>query len=171
MKPDDGSGSVNLFKAFDGLELIHCLNYLTKRGVTPVVQELLLPDDQEYTTGVMFGANKTFLGAIPLKRRIKKGSTYRAWSGDYPEVLEEMVKIGKALDTPGPLNLQCRLTERGPVVFEINPRFSGTTCVRSELGFTDVKMVVEHFLHGIIPEIDYEKGVTMIRYLQEMYVR
>jgi len=36
------------------------------------------------------------------------------------------------------MNVQLRLTEQGPRVFEINPRFSSTVLMRHRIGFSDV---------------------------------
>lgn len=172
VKPESGSGSNYMFYAETLEELEFYVKLIDRKGLEPIIQEHLGSKDEEYTTGVMFGAEKQFLGSITLKRQLKKGSSYKAWSDDFPEVKHEMEKIGKALDTAGPLNLQCRMTSRGPVVFEINPRFSGTTAVRAWLGFNDVKMVVDNYLHGTIPrETSYRRKWVMMRYLEEVYTR
>lgn len=169
VKPEHGSGSVGLFKVNNKKELDVFIKRLMPEMA--VVQKCISSPEEEYTTGVMFSIDHKLLGSITLKRELKKGDSYRTWSGDFPEIRSEMEKIGKRLDTCGPLNLQCRMTDEGPVVFEINPRFSGTTCVRAYLGFNDVKMVVENFLYGTVPEsTDYKKGVCMVRYLNEIYI-
>ena len=41
------------------------------------------------------------------------------------------------------MNVQLRLTDRGPRVFEINPRFSSTVLMRHRMGFTDVLWAIE----------------------------
>lgn len=46
----------------------------------------------------------------------------------------------------GPCNLQCRLTEDGPIFFEINPRFTGITSVRSALGWNEPDAMIRHFI-------------------------
>lgn len=172
VKPDYGSGSNYMFCAENLEELEFYVSLVDRKGFTPIIQEYLGMKDGEYTTGVMFGAEKEFLGSITLRRQIKKGSSYKAWSDCFPDIRDEMEKIGKALDTFGPLNLQCRMTDRGPVIFEINPRFSGTTAVRAWLGFNDVKMVVENYLHGTIPtDTRYQRNWVMIRYLEEVYIK
>lgn len=41
------------------------------------------------------------------------------------------------------MNVQLRLTDSGPRVFEINPRFSSTALMRQKMGFTDVLWAVD----------------------------
>jgi carbamoyl-phosphate synthase large subunit len=48
------------------------------------------------------------------------------------------IKIAKKLELNGSINIQLRLHEGLPYIFEINPRFSSTVFIRSELGFNDV---------------------------------
>jgi carbamoyl-phosphate synthase large subunit len=48
------------------------------------------------------------------------------------------VSIAIGLDLRGSMNVQMRLTDQGPRVFEINPRFSSTVLMRHRIGFTDV---------------------------------
>ena len=45
--------------------------------------------------------------------------------------------IAQLLQLQGSINVQLRLTGRGPVVFEINPRFSSTVMFRHLIGFQD----------------------------------
>lgn len=172
VKPDTGSGSVDSFIASDKDELKFYIKQVERRGWIPLIQECLQPPDEEYTTGVMFSRDLQLIGSITLRRHLKKGSSYVAISEDFPRVRLEMERVAKELHTSGPLNLQCRLTDRGPVIFEINPRFSGTTPVRAVLGFNDVKFVVENFLFGVIPQdVSYKKRVAMVRYLNEVYIK
>jgi len=41
------------------------------------------------------------------------------------------------------MNVQLRLTDVGPRVFEINPRFSSTVLMRHRMGFTDVLWMLD----------------------------
>ncbi len=45
------------------------------------------------------------------------------------------IDIAVALELTDSINVQLRLTRRGPVVFEINSRFSSTIVFRHKLGF------------------------------------
>lgn len=51
--------------------------------------------------------------------------------------------IAQGLDLCGSMNIQLRLTENGPRVFEINPRFSSTVLMRHRMGYTDVLWAID----------------------------
>jgi carbamoyl-phosphate synthase large subunit len=57
---------------------------------------------------------------------------------DYPEVLKQCTLIAESLFLQGSINIQLRMTDIGPRIFEINPRFSSTVLIRHLLGFQDV---------------------------------
>ena len=52
-------------------------------------------------------------------------------------------RIAEGLDLRGSMNVQLRLTDKGPRVFEINPRFSSTVLMRHRLGYSDVLWAVD----------------------------
>lgn len=53
------------------------------------------------------------------------------------------MRIAEGLNLHGSMNVQLRLTDKGPRVFEINPRFSSTVLMRHRLGFSDVIWAIE----------------------------
>ncbi len=136
-----------------------------------VVQEVLGDSNSEYTVGCFSDLNGNLLGSITLWRELLQGTTYRAVAGIYPDIQQEAERIVKALKPVGPCNVQLRMTARGPVCFEINPRFSGTTPIRAALGFNEVDAALRHFLlqePGVcFPEI--RDGIAL-RYWNEIYI-
>ena len=80
-----------------------------------------------------------------------------------------LVEIGKSLKPRGMLNVQLRMTERGPVPFELNCRCSGTTAIRAHFGYNEPEMLIRHYVLGEnikTPEIKYGKAY---RYWNETY--
>ena len=55
-------------------------------------------------------------------------------------------------------NVQLRLTSKGPIIFEINPRFSSTVLFRHMFGFKDLEWSIENILGLKIGE--YKKPKT-----------
>ena len=81
-----------------------------------------------------------------------------------------IVDITKHLKPYGPTNFQLRLTEKGPTVFEINPRFSGTTPIRTMFGINEVEVIVNAVLFGKMPQkIKKKRGIVM-RYFENQFV-
>lgn len=100
-------------------------------------QELLLPHDQEYTCAV-YRCKNGDIRTIIFRRELGGGGyTKKAIVVENDSIKQVLVKIAKELDLRGSINVQLRLTDKGPVVFEINPRFSSTVVFRHILGFKD----------------------------------
>ena len=53
--------------------------------------------------------------------------------------------IAKGWNLEGSINVQLKITKKGPMIFEINPRFSSTVYMRHKLGFTDVIWSLKEF--------------------------
>jgi len=99
-------------------------------------QELLLPEDQEYTCG-LYRSRAGETRTIALRRRLQGGLTGTAVVADSTPFSPLLHGIADALQLNGSINVQLRLTADGPKVFEINPRFSSTVRFRDRLGFRD----------------------------------
>ena len=136
-----------------------------------LIQEHIGKSDLEYTAGCYCDEDGKVRGVIVMHRRLMYGTTTWAELGEFPEIREEVTRIAQTLRPRGPCNVQLRLTERGPVCFEINVRFSGTTPIRARLGFNEVEAALCHFVLGM-PAVDFpviRSGMVM-RYWNEMYL-
>lgn len=165
-KPRIGGGAYGIIMVQDANDLDYVL-----RKKAYIVEEYLGADDQEYTAGCFRDRKGTVCGSIIMWRELLAGTTYRAVAGEYPEAKREAERIAGTLDCPGPCNIQLRMTERGPVCFEINPRFSGTTPIRAALGYNEVEAVLRHFLLKETPVVlpHITRGIAL-RYWNELYV-
>lgn len=119
-----------------------------------IYQELLLPDDQEYTCGVYRSVNES-VHSIVFKRTLSGGRT------GYAEVIKNQViedfitQLSEKIGFIGSVNFQLRLTDRGPILFEINPRFSSTLVFRHKLGFKDLEWAILDKFNQLEP-INYD---------------
>jgi carbamoyl-phosphate synthase large subunit len=73
--------------------------------------------------------------------------------------------IAQGLDLRGSMNIQLRLTDMGPRVFEINPRFSSTVLMRHRIGFSDVLWALDEAEGAsvIFPEISRDKVIVRVQ--------
>lgn len=152
-----------------------------------IIQAYVGTVDQEYTVGVLSDMGGELLNSIAVKRFIMSslsnslktpnrsgksslGPTLAISSGvsqgeigPYPEVARPCEALARALGACGPLNIQCRLVDGQVNVFEINPRFSGTTSLRAMVGFNEPDILVrKHVLGETIPfRFPYRSGVIM----------
>ena len=138
-KPRAGFSSRNVFLV-DSREKI--------RAAATLVPDLLvqqyLPDDRaEYTAATLSGADQKVRALIIFRRDLIQGTTYRTELIEDPQMERQVVEITEALGAVGPCNLQFRVIDGMVYVFEINPRFSGTSGVRYLYGFNDCEMAFD----------------------------
>ena len=165
-KPCRGSGSRNLFKVWSWKDI----DYIRSLDGRMILQEYLQPDDEEYTVAVYTCQDGRQAGSISFRRELVAGNTYRAWVAQNPVVQKEAGAVVAALRPAGPCNVQLRLTARGPVVFEINPRFSGSTAMRAHFGYNEVEMAVRDLaLNQAVPIPTIREG-TALRFWDETYL-
>lgn len=164
-KPRDGSGSKGLYRIGDVGEMIR---YFACTEPGYVFQEEL--QGPEYTVGAV-GSGGEVWDLIAMRRELKRGASWKAQVDDRPEILEYVEAVASKLEIEGGANFQLRLTEeRGPVIFEINPRFSGTTAARAFAGMNGPQISVCVLAEGRNPpQRRSKRSIAMFRSLRETY--
>jgi carbamoyl-phosphate synthase large subunit len=133
-----GSGSRAVFTVRNDEDL----DYLVKRSPEAIFQELLEPADREVTCAV-YRRRDGEVASLLMLRRLTGGYTGWAKVIKDEETSRMCEVIAQGLDLRGSMNIQLRLTDKGPRVFEINPRFSSTVLMRHRVGFTDLLWALE----------------------------
>lgn len=186
LKPSvGGGGSANVFLAQTRRELMYFAPYLLSLYPEFMVQEYVGTPDSEFTVGVLVSMDGELLNSIAVKRNILAGLSNRikvpnfsgradlgrmlALSngisqgeiGHFHEVTEPCERIAMSMGCRGVLNLQCRLLDAGVYVFEVNPRFSGTTSLRAMVGYNEPDVLIRKHLLGeyILPRFPYRSGI------------
>ena len=144
VKPRSGFASQNVHVLHDDEEL----NFYFPRTPSPILQEYLSLNnkEEEFTCAVFVDRNGSPVGTFMARRELSAGATYRAEVNFWPEIHELLLKIGAVLRPRGPLNVQLRLTERGPVPFELNIRCSGTAAIRAYFGYNEPEMLLRNYV-------------------------
>jgi carbamoyl-phosphate synthase large subunit len=120
IKPRVGRGAVGAFPVRTADELDFFLRYVP----APIVQEYL--EGPEFTIDVLCGFDGTPLSIVPRERVvIRAGVIDRGRTVNDLRLIRLAEAACAALPFAGPLNIQCRMRYEQPVIFEINPRFSG----------------------------------------------
>jgi len=167
VKPRVGARSIGVYKVRSIEELKDALNKVNG----PIIQELVGDDSTEYTCGII-SMNGELQRAIALNRTLKDGNTFISeFKDDYPDSIYDYIKaIAEKLGVFGSSNLQLRLDANGvPKLFEINPRHSGTTYMRSLFGYNEVIFILKYLLEGKEIEFELKKG-KVIRHFEETLV-
>ena len=144
IKPRGGAGSQGLY-IVNQYEDLHPLLENKK----DIILQQYLPDNcGEFTTGICTGANGKILSGITLKRYLQEGMTMSADSGDFTEITDYCKRVAQVLKPYGPSNFQLRLLNGKPYIFEINPRFSSSTGMRSLLGVNEAEILIRAEILG-----------------------
>lgn len=171
VKPFRASGgSRDVFIAQSPEELLGLSSYLPHRDF--LIQEYVGRPENEYTVGVLHDLDGEFVNSIAMRRLLSTGLNVRTsvtnetnrhdlgpslvvssgvshgYVGEFREVTETCEAIARSLKSVGPLNIQCRLVGTDVYVFEINPRFSGTTSIRALMGFNEPDLLIRRHLFG-----------------------
>jgi len=193
IKPYIGSGgSNNTFIAQDREELIFFCEYILKYGRKPLVQQYIGSHDNEYTVGVLSDREGNIISVVAIKRfiltalsnRLKIQSLHNkneilAISSGISQgevvndigVMDQCREIALKIRSKGPINIQCRFVNNKVYPFEINPRFSGTTYMRTLAGVNEPDLIIRKcVLNEDIKENIVAKPGVAIRGLEEMFI-
>lgn len=189
-----GGGSANVYIAQSKAELVNLAGYLhlDSTDVSFMVQEYVGQPENEFTVGVLstmdgeiinsIAVRRLMTGQLNIRSKVKNTTSRRDLGtnlvvssgvsqgvvGKFPEVTTQCEDIAKKLNSKGPLNIQCRLVDGKVKVFEINPRFSGTTSLRAMVGFNEPDLLIRHHLLGEPLERNFLfEERTIIRTLKE----
>lgn len=190
-----GGGSANVFVAQTAAELRLFGAYLLEGHHRVLAQEYIGTAADEYTVGVLSDLEGSFIQSIAVRRNILPAFSNRSRVGNrtgnpvlgdqlvvsngisqgeigpFPEVTGPCERMAAALRSRGPLNIQCRFVEGEVRVFEINPRFSGTTSLRALAGFNEPDLLFRRHVEGevLTPRFSY-RSVHVARGLREVVV-
>lgn len=184
-----GGGSANCFIAQNQKELMALCDYLGFENIAGsfLVQEYVGTPEEEYTVGILHDLDGNYINSIAIRRVMSGQLNIRSsvanrtgrselgpklvissgvsqgYIGRFPEVTAQCREIAQAMGALGAVNIQCRLVEGAVRVFEINPRFSGTTSLRAMMGYNEPDaLVCKHLLHlPVDQDFAYDEGLIM----------
>jgi carbamoyl-phosphate synthase large subunit len=164
------------------------LELITSENTSLCIQPYIGTPDDEYTVGVLTDKSGKLIDSIVMKRKLIglsllqskniSGKTVSISSG-YSQgfiIKNEMIqtfceKLALTLGSIGPLNIQLRVSEGKIYVFEIHPRFSGTTPIRADVGFNEVDILLRNYLFDEqFGRLNYKYNVAAIRALEHTIV-
>jgi carbamoyl-phosphate synthase large subunit len=125
-------------------------------------------EGDEYTCGTI-NLDDTCKGVIVMRRVLRDGDTHKCFTEKNVVIEKEVRRVVEAIKPFGACNVQLRLKNGKPYVFEINARCSGTTAARTLSGFNEPKMIADFLLKGIEPRFTI-KEQTILRYWNELVV-
>ena len=166
LKPQKGgTRSIGTFIAKDKREFDkYIANIDTNKYV---VQEYIQGD--EYTCGAV-SFESGCIGVILMKRQLRCGDTYKAFVIKDEKLSNFVKSVINVLKPFGACNIQLRVRDNIPYIFEINARCSGTTASRALAGFNEPKMICDYIFKGIDNPPFEIKEIAILRYWKELVV-
>lgn len=163
--------------------------YLQEQDVRNIVfQQYVGSMEDEYTVGVMVTRDGRIIDSIVLHRTLmglSLGVTRRhgdqvyglstgysqGYVVDHPRIQSACEDLVLRIGIRGPSNIQLRLEGDRVYVFEVHPRFSGTSSIRAAVGFNEPDTLVRNFLYGEeFGRLPYQRDVAAIRALSNLIV-
>lgn len=195
IKPIGGSASQGAAVVFDRAQLSQYVRqenmivqeYLVPQSWGKSRQELTIQDvieghrlrqEDEISSQILFDHKGNFLGQFTSRNVLKDGVPISIDPGPYTAVeriVQEMADLLVNRGLIGPCNFQCKLTARGPVFFEINPRFTGITAARAAMGFNGVDAILRRALidepvGAVRQRLRVPEDLVCSRYVTEMII-
>ncbi|MDN5096028.1 ATP-grasp domain-containing protein [Aliarcobacter butzleri] len=190
-----GGGSKDIMIAQTKGEVELFSTYLLNIYEEFIVQEYIGTPDSEYTVGILNTMDGEFINSIAVHKSIETALNNRikiknrtgietlgknlvvssgiseGYVDRFPEVTNVCEKIVEKLGAKAAINVQCRLYQNQVFVFEINPRFSGTTSIRALMGYNEPEVLIRRHILGekIEQNFKYQSGYVA-RGLQEVLV-
>jgi carbamoyl-phosphate synthase large subunit len=138
VKPRTGRGGVGAYAIRDRRELDFFLDYVED----PIVQAYL--DGPEFTIDMLCDFSGRPLSIVPRRRDvIRAGVIDRGCTVKDQALIDLALACADVLPFAGAVNIQCRVVEGRPVVFEINPRFSGGIPLTVAAGADFPRMLID----------------------------
>jgi carbamoyl-phosphate synthase large subunit len=169
VKPREGYGSVHFNIAKNKEEMDFSIQAIEKAGWHAILQEFL--EGEEFTTGITVDTSgKKIMSSISMKKIIKHGQTYKAFVDDFTLVRESAEKFASKLGAKGAINIQAKLQQDKPVIFEVNPRFSASCPMRAVAGINEPDIVFRNEVLKEEIDIKVYKKMFCMRYWNEVYI-
>jgi carbamoyl-phosphate synthase large subunit len=196
LKPSMASGgSSNVFIAQSMEELLNIGRYVFAFCDHMIVQEYVGTPENEFTVGLLYAQDGTFINSIAVRRMLGNALSVRlkvpnnsnrpdlgpmlvissgisqGEIGRFREITAQCEEIGAALKPTAPINIQCRVVAGKVVPMEINPRLSGTTSLRALNGFNEPDLLIRRDVFGEDVPVRFPYGESLIlRHLQEVAI-
>ncbi|GKX65474.1 ATP-grasp domain-containing protein [Inconstantimicrobium mannanitabidum] len=175
IKPKDGMGSSNVFKANN----IREVQFFSQYVKNSIVQQYI--EGEEYTVDALVDLSGNPVYIVPRKRlEVRAGEVVKSSTTRDVEIINETVKVIKHLNTAkdsvglaavGPLTIQFFRDKNNEIyLLEINPRFGGGVPLSFKAG-ADYGMAIMSIKDGKkLKYVDEFDEVTMLRYDEAIYI-
>jgi carbamoyl-phosphate synthase large subunit len=188
VKPTRGTGGSRGVYLVTSRRELESLAPFVRAESMPIVQPYLGDADNEYTVGVLSDKSGNIIDSIVIRRKLVGMSLLdsKSYGGRtatistgisqgfvirHREIQEFCEDLAKRLGSSGPMNFQLREHHGEFYIFEIHPRFSGTTPIRASAGFNEPDILLRNHLHDEeFGRLGYRANLAAIRAFEHVLV-
>tara|TARA_B110001452_G_scaffold89105_1_gene73029 strand:+ start:17474 stop:18415 length:942 start_codon:yes stop_codon:yes gene_type:complete len=154
LKKKNGCGSKNVFIIHNENDFNYYKNKIINTEINDyIIQDYL--DGDEFTCCIYKNNDKYH--KISFNRILANGFTKKGFVVNNEEINKLLDSIAEKLDIDGSINVQLRLVDNIPYIFEVNPRISSTVYFRYLFNFNDLIWSIEDTLNvKILDNIKYD---------------
>lgn len=162
IKPRQSAGSKNivLIRDTESLDAYQQFYSQLNRIDDFIAQEYIDDAEGEYTAGIIKLDGE--VRVVTFKRKLQGGLTGFAELVEPKRYQTFYADFSDYLSNDFFLNIQFRIKNSKPFIFEVNPRFSSTVRMRHKIGFTDFKWTLDFIESSKLPELFEPKIPTQI---------
>ncbi len=166
VKPRSGSGSRDIY-VVNNVQELEDLSHL--EGKNFMVQEFL--EGKEYSIDMMIDKDGKICTAVARERmRTDSGVAVTSKVTRNAAIIKYAIAVAESLDLRFAINVQVIDTVEGPLLLEINPRFSGGLSLIIAAGADIPLMCAKNLLENEPVEVvNNYKEIAMVRYFQEKF--
>lgn len=170
VKPRVGRGSRGARKIDNRRQLDAYFKLEGYRPSRVMVQEYV--GGVEYSTSVAVNNLNRLIAIVPKRIIRKEGTTRHAVVEHNPAIEETCREIVEILKPRGVFNVQLKIVGTKVKIFEINPRFSGSTPLTCQAGINEIQLCIENYDHKRVKYIDtFEEGLNFYRRWENMFFK
>lgn len=188
IKPTVGSGGSRGLKFVTSANEIEVLIPSISNPENYCIQPYIGSGKEEYTVGVLSDKQGKLIDSIVMKRELigisllesrkLNGNNFTISTGysqgyfiKNKKIQSFCEELSSSIKSRGPLNIQCRIMNGKIYVFEIHPRFSGTSPIRADVGFNEPDLLLRNFLYDEkFSRLRYRYNVAAVRAFEHVIV-
>jgi len=167
VKPRIGWGSKQVYKVQNTSQTKAILKGISN----PIIQTWL--DGEEYTVDCFVNKMRKLVCVVPRRRiKIFHGLSFEGVTVRDPHLVNLGIKIAAEIPIYGPFNFQAKIVDGKPLIFEINPRFSGSGILTVHAG-ANIPLLAVREAYGLkIPtDVKFNVGIGFSRVFDEVFFK
>ncbi len=142
IKPNQGKSSENIHVVRNKVQLEAVVNLFKAYNEKFIIQQYI-QGGEEYTVSLI-NLSENYNKILVMKRILCKGATQYSHIEDDNNIEKIVLKIHELIQNELILNIQLIKKDNNYFILEINPRFSGSSPMRSMLGFNEFDIIFCH---------------------------